>query len=91
MAITNVIFYEDCLAPHAELLGELPGFISFFAVEPLFRREPAFRHKLHLSVPLMRTALEVCGHIRDETTQRAPGFRMAVLVRFYELVVPVSR
>jgi AraC family L-rhamnose operon transcriptional activator RhaR/AraC family L-rhamnose operon regulatory protein RhaS len=91
MEIVNIVFYEDCLAPHATLLGEMPGFASFFSIEPLFRRETSFRHKLHLNVSRLRTALEFCERIRTELSRNAAGCRMAALANFYQLVVQVSR
>jgi AraC-like DNA-binding protein len=91
LAITNVIFYEECLAPYANLLAELPGFTGFFAVEPLFRGETSFRHKLHLSVPQLREALGWCDRIRAELRQRRPGCHMAALAHFLQLVVFISR
>ncbi len=91
LSVVNVIFYEDVLVPHIRLLTELPGFTALFAIEPLFRKETSFRHKLHLGLSAMRTAMNFVEHIEREQVQREPGCRMAILGQFMQLVVHVSR
>ncbi|MBD3241252.1 MAG: helix-turn-helix domain-containing protein [Chitinivibrionales bacterium] len=91
MEVTNVIFYSELLAPHFELFREIPGFLLFFSVEPLFRKESSFRHKLHLSVAQRKEALRMADNICRERREQQPGSRIAALTQFYELVVFVSR
>lgn len=91
LELVNVIFYSDVLSPHFGFFREIPGFLHLFSVEPLFRKEAAFRHKLHLTVAQRKKAQRMADGIARERSESEPGFRIAALTRFYELVVFLSR
>jgi len=91
MTLANVIFYTDILTPHMPLLAELPGFTAFFAVEPLFRDETAFRHKLRLDPAAFRQAAGLVELIEQAQRRKEDGYRVIMLSHFLQLVTHVSR
>jgi AraC-like DNA-binding protein len=91
LEVVNVIFYADLLSPHFDFFREIPGFLHFFSVEPLFREEESFRHKLHLNVSQQKKALQMVEGITRERRECRPGFRVAALSCFYDLVILISR
>lgn len=89
--ITNVLFMPELLRHHASDLTNTPGFVRFFAIEPLFRRETAFRHKLHLSASAQHTVRKLCEQTDRELHGRESGYKSLCTGLLLQLVVFVSR
>jgi AraC family L-rhamnose operon transcriptional activator RhaR len=89
--ITNVLFYPEILEHHTSDLSHTPGFVRFFAIEPLFRAETAFGHKLHLSASQQRTASSLCSQLDRELQGREKGYKSLCTGVLLQLVVFVSR
>ncbi|MBD3239618.1 MAG: helix-turn-helix domain-containing protein [Chitinivibrionales bacterium] len=89
--ITNVLFVPELLRHHASDLTHTTGFVRFFAIEPLFRRETAFRHKLHLSASAQQTVRKLCAQLGRELRMRESGYKSLCTGLLLQLVVFVSR
>jgi AraC-like DNA-binding protein len=89
--ITNVLFYPEILSHHASDLSQIPGFVRFFAIEPLFRTETAFVHKLHLTASQQRTVSSLGGQLERELGERGRGYKSLCTGLLLQLVVFVSR
>ncbi len=89
--ITNVLFLPELLRHSASDLTDTPGFVRFFAIEPLFRRETAFRHKLHLPASAQQTVRGLRGRLERELRAREPGYKSLCTGLLLQLVVFVSR
>jgi AraC-like DNA-binding protein/mannose-6-phosphate isomerase-like protein (cupin superfamily) len=91
LKVNNVIFYPELLQKHEAELQDLPGFSAFFSLEPLFRDETSFRHKLHLTMAQRRAVSRYCDGILQETTSRGPGYVTMAEALFVQLAVCISR
>jgi AraC-like DNA-binding protein/mannose-6-phosphate isomerase-like protein (cupin superfamily) len=89
--ITNVLFFPQILRHHASDLRRMPGFVRFFTIEPLFRDESAFRHKLHLGASGQRQAAGLIYALRGELAAHRDGYRSLCTGLLLQLVVLVSR
>ena len=91
LRISNVIFYPELIAPFGSELLQAPGFIPFFAIEPLFRAESGFRHKLHLPLTLQKTAGSLCDRIEQELDGRKPAYKPLCVALLVEMLVAICR
>lgn len=91
LGITNILFTDDVFGDRLEELREVPGFAPFFALEPLFRRETGFRHKLHLSGVQQRAVVRMLDQLQKEYESELPGHLVASRGLFEHLVVYLSR
>jgi AraC family L-rhamnose operon transcriptional activator RhaR/AraC family L-rhamnose operon regulatory protein RhaS len=91
LALTNVLYRPTMIDRSDRELLSSPGFVGFFALEPLFRAETGFRHKLHLSVTQQRPALRIIDELQAEYDRQQPGWRAACRALFNQLVVLLSR
>ena len=89
--ITNILFFPQVLRHHASDLRRMSGFVRFFTIEPLFRDESAFCHKLHLSASGQRQAAGLIDTLRRELAARGDGYRSLSTGLLLQLVVLVSR
>lgn len=89
--ITNILFIPQILDHHVSDLSDLPGFVGFFALEPLFRAETSFGHKLHLSTTQQRTVHHLCVQLERELAQREHGYKSLCTGVLLQLLVFVSR
>jgi AraC family L-rhamnose operon transcriptional activator RhaR/AraC family L-rhamnose operon regulatory protein RhaS len=89
--IINMLFTIDALQRLSKELSSSPGFIGFFATEPLFRHETEFCHKLHLT-PAWQEEIEGLfkGIIDEQRTIESASETMRKAL-FLHLVVSVSR
>ena len=87
----NFLFYPDFLDFLRGPLLEIPGFVNFFSIEPFFREETAFQHKLHLRPPEQSVLIGLHDRLKRELTTREPGFKVATVAYFLELVIFISR
>ena len=49
--------------------------LRFFAIEPIFRTETSFRHKLHLSSSQQRTMEHLCASLQRELDEQQDAER----------------
>jgi AraC-like DNA-binding protein len=91
LRITNFLFYPQILSGFEKDLEQIPGFIRFFSLEPLFRQETSFRYKLHLNPIQQKTVIGLRDHIQREMSEQTPGFRPLCTSLFIQLLIFISR
>jgi len=91
LCLTNVLFYEEIFGPYLDEFRAVRGFNEFFSTEPLFRKETAFRHKLHLGPAQQRRMMELLGSLEAELSSEKTGYRMVGRSIFVEIVVFLCR
>jgi AraC-like DNA-binding protein len=89
--VTNLLFFPRVIKAHLSDLRTMRGFMRFFTIEPLFRGENAFRHKLHLSASQQRTASQLIETMRRELARQADGYRSLCGAALVQLVVLIAR
>ncbi len=91
LALTNFMFHPRLLKPYRPQLLEIPGFVQFFSLEPLFRAESAFRYKHHLPAALQREFVDTADRLEHEYVTRREGSKLCCTCMFLELLVLLSR
>jgi AraC-like DNA-binding protein/quercetin dioxygenase-like cupin family protein len=89
--IINMLFYPGLLAPFKDHLEYAPGLMRFLSIEPLFRSETSFRYKLHLGPAMQRHLAVQCTRLKEELTDKKPGFQPMCVALFLELLVQIGR
>ncbi len=90
-SLTNVLFYPTILIPHIAALKEIRGFAAFFCIEPFFRSETSFAHKLHLSLTQQDCMSSLLDTIEKALDTKDPGWQAEGTGLFLQLVVMASR
>lgn len=67
------------------------GFTRFFTIEPLFRGESSFRHKLHLGLSHQRQITQMAQTLARELEQKSDGYRSLCTAHLLQLVVTIAR
>jgi AraC-like DNA-binding protein len=91
LRITNMLFYPEILGSFEADLQKIPGFIRFFSIEPLFRQETSFKHKLHLNPSQQNLLISLRDQIEREMKEQTPGYLPLCKSLFIQLLVFVSR
>jgi len=89
--ITNVLFFPSILSAHLADLRTMRGFMRFFTIEPLFRSESDFRHKLHLGATQQRQASGLIDTLKRELARCPEGYRSLCTSLLVQVVVLICR
>ena len=90
-SLTNILYYPEMLDGYAGEYRGSQGITGFLAIEPLFRTETGFRHKLHLQPSRQRLIAGLLDRLQDEYDGRLPGYRSMCKALFNEAVVSLGR
>lgn len=91
LALINVIFDPRRLWLPEQHLRQIPGYSAFFMFEPELRVRHGFQSRLRVG-PETLTSLSISlGKLYGELTERAPGFEVASLGIFSQILVELSR
>ncbi len=91
LTIYNVLFQPELVAAAREELRTIRGIAGLLLLEPLFRSETGFRHKLHLAAAAQRTVRQCLDAIAEEMSRKPSGWRVLARARFLECLVLLGR
>lgn len=89
--LANILFDPRRLALPMSELRKLPGFLTLFEIEPVFREEHKFQSKLILSNEAMARARQLVERLKQELKDQAPGYRPLATALFTELLIHIAR
>jgi hypothetical protein len=84
LTIYNVLFQPELVAAAREELRTIRGIAGLLLLEPLFRSETGFRHKLNLAAAAQRTVRQCLDAIAEEISRKPSGWRVLARARFLE-------
>lgn len=91
LEVYNIIFKPEVFGDEAASLCALPGLIDFLLLEPLFREEDAFAHKLHLKQTQARQIQSYLDTIISEQRDQPQGHVLRMRAQFIEMLVMLAR
>jgi AraC family L-rhamnose operon transcriptional activator RhaR/AraC family L-rhamnose operon regulatory protein RhaS len=91
MVIVNIMFDLGLLGDVISRLKKMPGFISFFDLEPIFRGEHDFKSRLTMNRPQLDRAFEFIEILLHEFKHRPTGYEAALTGTLIDLLVYISR
>ena len=91
MTIIDMMFDPAILNNNMAYLKKIPGFISFFDLEPIFRSEHRFKSRLTLTRPELDQAMEFVEILIHESNSTPVGYEAAVMGVLVQLMVFLSR
>ena len=91
LALMNFIWYPERLPVSQDKLYSIPGYRTFFNLEPKSRSVFNFEHRLVL-LPEHTSAMQMYYHrIEKELQKKSDGFDLNIGLIFTELLITVSR
>jgi AraC-like DNA-binding protein len=91
LKIANILFGPSALSPYATQLQTMRGFRDFFSMEPLFRKETAFRYKLHCSVSLQHSIERALDRMVTEQQEKSEGHQIVIRGTLLQIIILLSR
>jgi len=93
LLLYNILFDEDLLKQNIIDIREMPGYHAIFHLEPAYRHEYGFRHRLRLQKPQLDAVCALAESMSQELKQKNTGHGSRALgyALFIELIVTLSR
>ena len=91
LEVFNILFLPSVFGADAQALCSLPGLLDFLIIEPLFRDEDKFSHKLHLNATQSRWMHDQLGSIEKELDKKRQGYQLYAKSLFIESLVKLGR
>lgn len=89
--VANIMYLPDMTDFPHRLLQRMPGYQALFVLEPVQRRESAFKSKLRLDAAGLKDALTSLRALEDEFNAMRSGYETMLLSKLIELMVALSR
>jgi len=91
--LCNILFDEELLKQNIIDIREMPGYHAIFHLEPAYRQEHGFRHRLRLQKPQLDAVCAIAESMNQELEQENAGLgsRALAYALFIELIVTLSR
>ena len=90
-AVYNVLFTPELLREDFSHLKKVEGLLELLVLEPFFRHETRFRHKLHLDLAARSEIEERLARIEQEIARAQAGFELVARAAFLEVLVTLGR
>ena len=91
MVIVNIMFNPALLDHIMVNLKKMPGFVSFFDLEPIFRGEHRFKSRLTMTRPDLDQALGYIEILLHEFKHKPTGYEASITATLIQLLVYLSR
>jgi AraC-like DNA-binding protein len=91
LELVNIAYDPSILTVPGYDLFDIPGYHSFFTLEPQFRKHHRFKSRLHLSSTQLEFASGCIGAMEREINGGMPGKIFCTTALFMQLVVYISR
>jgi AraC-like DNA-binding protein len=89
--LINIMYDPEKIALPENELRRMPGYCAMFMLEPTYRRHHNFASRLHLKRVPLGHAEQIAGALENESTEKAPGYEVALQAKLLELIVYLSR
>jgi len=89
--IINCCFSPSALAHDIQALNNMNGFRDFFYLEPFFRRETGFSHRLQLTGNDNITIYQLLTEMLTEFTEKRKGYQLMLKSSLINLLIRVAR
>lgn len=87
----NVMYDTSRLPLSMDWLRKIPGYNVVFNLEPNWRSERNFKHRLHLTPAQLGKVETIVRQMKDELEKQEDGYEAAVYSLLLELIVFISR
>ena len=84
--IFNIGFKKEVIENYKDLLLPLPGYHSFFVIEPKFRKQNNFKNKLHLNSKDLNQLKTILEKLKEEFTSQPSGKELMITSYFLQVV-----
>ena len=91
LSLMNFVWYSEKLPICQDQLYDIPGYRTFFTLEPQSRSVFNFKHRLKLPPEHIYTMQMYYHRIKNELTNKSNGFSLNIGLIFTELLIEVSR
>jgi len=91
LRLFNVLYRDSVLGDMVTRLRQLAGYQALFVVEPLLRQGSRFESRLRIGGDRQHAVEQTLAALEAEHAEKAPGWTLAVVATFLDLIVRVSR
>jgi AraC-like DNA-binding protein len=91
LGLANIMYDPEKIGFPENDLRRLPGYCAMFMLEPSYRQQHRFASHLHLHRVSLAHAEQLTREIEKESTEKFPGYEVALRAKLLELIVYLSR